>query len=435
MRRLVRTLLVAFAAILVATLWLGWGQAAALLGSASGVALLAGLVLGIGGIAVCCVFLFVIFPNYQRGTTAITGLAEAVVAGDLTVNLAGGLERAGWARQAPVFVRMVDELRNLVRTLRGTSSESRTLAAEISAGAEQLAHSASVVASTSSELTGQAGRMAASVQGLAGEAERLSHAAFEVNAGARAGVARNAELTRLAQENRARFDESAAALAQLDQDATASAAAIEALAEATAEIREFVTLVQKMSRQSKLLSLNAAMEAARAGELGEGFAVVANEVRRLAATSEEAAEKTEKLVKGILSRMEATRTAGARTVATVRAVLDATRAGEASFAQVEAQVQAAEGWVVAIQAAAAQADALVSEVRRQLGELAQGTEAFAAAMEGVAAASEEQSASTEQIAAAAGQLSQAADRLQRLGAAWKTGDGEGRPTMLGVRAA
>lgn len=424
MRRLVRTLLVAFAAILVATLWLGWAQAAPLLGSPSGVALLAGLVLGVGGVAVCCVFLFVIFPNYQRGTTAITGLAEAVVAGDLTVNLAGGLERAGWARQAPVFARMVDELRNLVRTLRGTSKESRTLAAEISAGAEQLAHSASVVATTSSELTSRATTMAKAVQGLASDAERLSHAAFEVKAGAGAGVARNAELVALAQENRRRFDDSALAFAQLEADAAANAAAIEALSEATAQVRDFVTLVQKMSRQSKLLALNAAMEAARAGDQGEGFAVVAAEVRRLAANSEEAAEKTDKLVRAILAKMQLSRAAGARTVDAVRTVMDVTRAGEASFADVERKVREAESWVTAIEDAAGSADALVTDVRQRLGELAQGTEAFAEAMEGVAAASEQQSASTQQIAAAAGQLSQAADRLQRLGAGWKTGDSE-----------
>ena len=75
-------------------------------------------------------------------------------------------------------------------------------------------------------------------------------------------------------------------------------AAVEALVEASEEIRAFVTLVQKMARQSRLLSLNAAMEAARAGEAGRGFAVVAEEVRSLALRSAEAARTTSDLIDG-----------------------------------------------------------------------------------------------------------------------------------------
>ncbi len=74
-----------------------------------------------------------------------------------------------------------------------------------------------------------------------------------------------------------------------------------ALGQSVDEVREFVTLVRKMARQSKLLSLNAAMEAARAGEQGSGFGVVASEVRRLARSSSEAADRTEKLLHELIS--------------------------------------------------------------------------------------------------------------------------------------
>jgi len=82
---------------------------------------------------------------------------------------------------------------------------------------------------------------------------------------------------------------------------------LESLSRSADEIREFAALVRKMARQSKLLALNAAMEAARAGEQGSGFAVVAGEVRRLAKSSTEAADRTEALVADVMSRAERSR--------------------------------------------------------------------------------------------------------------------------------
>ena len=414
MRRLTRSLLVMSVVVLALSLWLGRERLAPLFADATGGLLLFLLVLGVAGILCTGTFLVVVFPNLARGSTEITRLAESVLSGNLTVQLSETVSKLGWARQSQVFGRMIDQLRSLVQAVRGTSNESRSLAAEISAGAEHMAHSAQEIARTSAGLTSQAGTMARSVGSLAADAQRLSAGAFELTAGARDGVVRNTELSALAQQNRSRFDASAAALQQLEADAAANAASIEALAEATASVRDFVTLVQKMARQSKLLALNAAMEAARAGEHGEGFAVVAAEVRRLAANSDDAADRTETLVKGVLRRTEESRAASIRTVDTVREVLLATRNGESSFGEVEAKVRESEAWVAAISLAAERANGLVTDLNTQLDALARGTESFAAAMEGVAAASEQQSASTEQIAAAAGSLSQSADRMQRL---------------------
>jgi methyl-accepting chemotaxis protein len=108
--------------------------------------------------------------------------------------------------------------------------------------------------------------------------------------------------------------DSVGALDALVTDVGDNAGELAALAEASAEIRSFVLLVRKMARQSKLLALNAAMEAARAGEHGSGFAVVASEVRRLARSSNEAADRTDQLVTDVLERVERVRQASLRAV-------------------------------------------------------------------------------------------------------------------------
>jgi len=288
------------------------------------------------------------------------------------------------------------------------------MAAEITAGTEEMAASAGEIAHTASDLSQQSSGMAQSIQALSTSAEELVRVAGDLRDGAHEGVARNGQLRALASENRAKLDESSRALEMLTKDVGASAAAIEGLASASIEVRTFVTLVQKLARQSKLLALNAAMEAARAGEHGQGFAVVASEVRRLAAMSSEAAQRTQQIMGGVLRGIDDSRASSERSVAAVRQVLAATEHGARSFVAVERAVEGSDTWTTAIERATTSANSLVAEITKRLTLLSSGTESFAAAMEQVAASSEEQSASTQQIAAAAGALSSAAERLSQL---------------------
>jgi len=346
--------------------------------------------------------------------TELAIAAEAVADGDLSkqVSTIGGNDEIG--RLARAVSAMIDELRRLATALNVSANEQASMTAEINASSEEMAASAGQIAHTASDLSSQANMMASTIQTLASSSEQLVSVAQTLDAGAREGVDRNLRLRSLALENRARLDDSARSLGTLTIDVEASAAAIDQLAHASEEVRTFVTLVQKLARQSKLLALNAAMEAARAGEHGHGFAVVAEEVRRLAAMSSDAAERTELVVGRVLHGISQSRTSSERTVDTVRSVRDATEQGSRSFGQIEHAVAEADDWTSSIERAAGSTNALSQELRASLDTLASGTESFAAAMEEVAASSQEQSASTEQIAAAAGTLAGAAERLGKL---------------------
>jgi methyl-accepting chemotaxis protein len=340
--------------------------------------------------------------------------AEAVAGGDLSkkVNETGGDDEIG--RLSRAIAAMITELRRLASALNESAAETASMTAEITGSSEEMAASAGQIAHTASDLSQHATLMAETIQALAGSSEHLVALASELDVGAHEGVQRNEQLRTLALENRSRLDESSRSLTALSGDVEASAASIEQLAQASEEVRSFVTLVQKLARQSKLLALNAAMEAARAGEHGHGFAVVAEEVRRLAAMSSDAAERTENVVSGVLRGITQSRTSSERTVETVRAVRGATEEGSRSFGHIEKAVADADGWTSSIQRASSAASGLVQNMRSKLDSLAVGTDSFAAAMQEVAASSQEQSASTEEIAAAASTLAGAADRLSRL---------------------
>jgi methyl-accepting chemotaxis protein len=346
--------------------------------------------------------------------TELASVAEAVAAGDLSTPMAPSNADDEVGRLSRATAAMVDDLRRVVSTLRDAARETSARAAEITGGSENMAAAAEEMAVTSGDLSRQSTEMADAIQRMAADASRLQTIADQLASGAHDGVERNAALAALAKENRARFDASAVALEHLATDARASADAVKALAEASEEFGAFVTLVQKMAKQSKLLALNAAMEAARAGEHGQGFAVVASEVRRLAANSADAAQRTESLVRGVLTKVQESRALSARTMDTVIGVLETTQLGLHSFAQVEEAVRGSEEWTASIEHAARTSRELVSDVTARLDEVAKATESYASAMEEVAASSEEQSASTEQIAAAASTLSAAAAHMSGL---------------------
>ncbi|NUQ20446.1 MAG: methyl-accepting chemotaxis protein [Gemmatimonadaceae bacterium] len=356
-------------------------------------------------------------------TERLAVVAERVAAGDLSVDLDDHrLADDEIGRLSRATATMIRELRRLATALRATSSETAAMASEITSGAGAMATTAEAMALTSSDLSEQSGTMSQEIAQFTNDATRLVAISSELDAGSQEGLERNVSLRELAAANRARLDESASALETLSGDVSASATAADSLAQASEEIRAFVTFVQKMARQSKLLALNAAMEAARAGVHGQGFAVVAGEVRRLATEAAENAERTETLVRDVLARVGDSRATTARTVEAVASVSNATRQGLDSFSMIEAAVVENEEWMRAISRASTETHALIGEMTRRLESVSKTTENFAASMQEVAASSEEQSASTTEIADVARSLARSAEELARLVASFRLGE-------------
>ncbi len=358
----------------------------------------------------------------RRPAMQLAALAESIADGNLTVEIGKVDSTDEIERLARALSTMVNDLRRLARALTRSADDTSTMSTQITASSEQMSSSAAQIAQTASDLSAESGTMAVSIQELSASATQLAPLAERMSAGAQDGVARNARLRDLARENRRLMDDSTAALATLAADVEAGAASVRQLVDASQEIRTFVNLVQSLARNSKLLALNAAMEAARAGDQGEGFSVVAAEVRRLSAMSSQAAERTQQVVAGVLAGVEASSQNTEQMAATARAVQRATEQGSASFVQLEASVAELETWTTSIERTATGANALVGDMTGRLAAVARSTETFAAAMQQVAAASEQQSASTQEIAAAAQTMAHAAERVSSLVANLRVGE-------------
>jgi len=339
---------------------------------------------------------------------------EAIAKGDLSGAYKPSAGNAAVDRLTRSTRSMLSHLREVAGQMQSSADDNSELVSQITLASQTVAASAREGAATSTVLSQDAITRERTINELTAEAARLVEILTNLRVAAAEGLKRDQALRQLARDNRTRLERTTSSLQELASDALESAEGIDALSAAADEIQAFLVLVQKISRQSKLLALNAALEAARAGEHGHGFAVVATEVRRLASSSAEAAQRTTSLVQEMLESVTHSRESTARTVSTVEQVLESTRAGRQSLARVEEGTIEGEDLSVKIDSAVKESSELITTMNQRLASLSQGTAAFSRAMQHVAVSNEEQSKNIGDIAAAATALTDASGQISQL---------------------
>jgi methyl-accepting chemotaxis protein len=214
---------------------------------------------------------------------------EAIAKGDLSGSYSPSVSNRAVDRLSRSTSSMLTELRGVASRMRSSASDTNELAERVASASISVASSARDGAATTNALSQDAIARERAIKELMAEATKLVEISGNLREASQEGLRRDQALRQLARENRVRLERTASSLQSLGSDALQSAEGIEAMSAAVDEIGAFLVLVEKIARQSKLLALNAAMEAARAGEHGHGFAVVANEVRRLASSSADVA--------------------------------------------------------------------------------------------------------------------------------------------------
>lgn len=341
-------------------------------------------------------------------------VASRVALGDLhrVVELeASGTDEV--SRLSRALQTMVTGLRELVGSIRTSAGESIDIATSISAATEEMSAATIQVAGTSNDMTQRATAQAALVRETLESAEQIRQIAERLATGARQAAERNAQVARMAQEGRTLLTSSAADLSTLAEEVRLGTEEAEALAEASAQIQQFVAQAKSVSAQTHMLALNAGIEAARAGEHGRGFAVVADEVRKLARQAEASATNTTRTVQAVLARVEGTRERLARLAKGGEAARATAQRSAEEMARLATQAEESDAWTRQISGSAGDVHGLVQSMSERMRGITNATEEFAAAAEQISASTEQLSASTEEVAATAQLLSGAADRLSQ----------------------
>jgi methyl-accepting chemotaxis protein len=161
------------------------------------------------------------------------------------------------------------------------------------------------VAAGSTELAASSEEMSRAVAQIAQVSENLRHSGEQVTGAMGLLTGRSADVSAHLEASAQETRGAVTATEQSSQAGQAAATGISDIREATGQMVKAVTVIQDIARQTNLLSLNAAIEAAKAGSMGKGFAVVAEEVRKLADRSRAAAGEIEQLIQRSQEAVEA----------------------------------------------------------------------------------------------------------------------------------
>ncbi|YCA04313.1 methyl-accepting chemotaxis protein [Pseudomonas sp. AK106] len=277
--------------------------------------------------------------------------AEEISSGDLTRSIeVDGKDEATLLLRA--LATMQRNLRQTIELISGSSTQLASAAEELSAVTEESSRGLQQQNNEIEQAATAVNEMTAAVEEVARNAVSTSEASQQSNQTARQGRERVIETVRSIQD--------------MAQQIQATSGLVEGLAAQGRDIGKVLDVIRSIAEQTNLLALNAAIEAARAGEAGRGFAVVADEVRALAHRTAQSTTEIEQMVAGIQTRTgDAVQSMSRNTESTHTTLSLASSAGDALELITEAIAQINERNLVIASASEEQAQ-VSREVDRNL---------------------------------------------------------------------
>ncbi|HZX16255.1 MAG TPA: methyl-accepting chemotaxis protein [Pseudomonas sp.] len=283
--------------------------------------------------------------------TEAVRVAEVVASGNLTQS---------------IEVQGSDEPARLLGALKSMQQSLRSTIQNISDSSTQLASASEELSAVTEDSTRGLHQQNNEIEQAATAVNQMTSAVEEVARNAVSTSEASSESNRTAQHGREQVRQTVDSISHLADDVTNTASEVEQLAGQVRDISKVLDVIRSIAEQTNLLALNAAIEAARAGEAGRGFAVVADEVRALAHRTQQSTREIEQMVSGIQQGTDKAVNAMQNSNSRARSTLDVAKAAGLALDEIAAAISQINERNLVIASASEEQAQVAREVDRNL---------------------------------------------------------------------
>lgn len=376
------------------------------------------IVIAIIGILILLVLVYIIIDRLLKPLKKVVNVANQVANGELIdVDLETSKDEIGKLSES--IRTMVANLQHIILNIRNTSNHVSSAANQLTVHAGETYNSSTNIALDMNQITQNAEASMTMTEETAAAMEETASGIQQIADSANVAAESSISASQASERGNEVVQQVIAQMELINDSVEQIGTTINGLHINTKKISEIVSLITAIADQTNLLALNAAIEAARAGEHGKGFAVVADEVRRLAEQSSQSATEIYNLISSIQSDSNASITVMEKGKEDVKVGMAFTNEVGEIFKEILTSSEEVASQIREISAASQQISASSEEVAASVNNIKQSAEQSAEFSSNVSKSTQEQLSTMQEVKDASSSLGKTAEELQGLVAKFK----------------
>jgi len=304
--------------------------------------------------------------SVRKPVAELKGVLEKVAQGDLSVDIkVESKDEIGMISQS--LKDALSSIKSLIAKSKTISSSLASSSEQLSATTEEISRNLKSQTERASQIASAAEEMSQTVVDIAKNASNIAEVSVTT-----AGVAKEGKDMTIKTANEIKVIEGA--ISKLSE-------VINILGDRSRQIGEIVTVIKDIADQTNLLALNAAIEAARAGEQGRGFAVVADEVRKLAERTAKATDEIAEMIRGIQSEVDVAEGSMEDATKKVASGVELSQKAANILGQILGKAQELQSMIQQIASATEEMSSVTDHITQDIGSIAEGSKEISLAVD------------------------------------------------------